>query len=174
MMLHHARADLRTFKHGECSACDYITRCDVTIHLSCRLRIMMKMHGLGDFAYYSVQYLWYMCLYILYIIILLAVGSAVNIGFFRDNGYGLQIVRSLVQRPPAKPREHRCLTSATGTVRDLPDGARALRQLFYFVWGNCMVSLGFMASTFFTNTRTAVVVGEPVVMRPIQSGPHSS
>jgi len=54
---------------------------------------MMKMHGLGDFAYYSVQYVWYMCLYILYIIILLAIGSAVNIGFFRDNGYGLQIVR---------------------------------------------------------------------------------
>ena len=60
-----------------------------------RLRIMMKMHGLGDFAYYCVQYVWYMCLYILYIIILLAVGSAVNIGFFRDNGYGLQIVRLL-------------------------------------------------------------------------------
>lgn len=62
-----------------------------------RLRIMMKMHGLGDFAYYSVQYVWYMCLYIVYIIILLGIGSAVNIGFFRDNGYGLQIVRLLLR-----------------------------------------------------------------------------
>ena len=66
---------------------------------ACRLRIMMKMHGLGDFAYYSVQYVWYMCLYILYITILLAIGSAVNIGFFRDNGYGLQIVRSSLSIP---------------------------------------------------------------------------
>ena len=61
---------------------------------------MMKMHGLGDFAYYSVQYVWYMCLYIVYIIILLAVGSAVNIGFFRHNGYGLQIVRLCCSSPP--------------------------------------------------------------------------
>ena len=32
-------------------------------------------------------------------------------------------------------------------------------QLFYFIWGNCMVSFGFMVSTFFNNTRTAVVAG---------------
>lgn len=56
------------------------------------LRIMMKMHGLGEAAYFSVQYLWFLALYCAYIIVLLLIGSAVNIGFFRKNGYGLQIV----------------------------------------------------------------------------------
>jgi hypothetical protein len=32
-------------------------------------------------------------------------------------------------------------------------------QVFYFVWGNCLVATGFLMSTFFKNVRTAVVVG---------------
>jgi hypothetical protein len=35
---------------------------------------------------------WFMLLYCCYMIVLLAIGSAVNIGFFRKNNYGLQIV----------------------------------------------------------------------------------
>lgn len=34
-------------------------------------------------------------------------------------------------------------------------------QVFYFVWGNCLVSFGFLMSTIFTNLKTAVVVGGP-------------
>ena len=61
--------------------------------LSLRLRIMMKMHGLSDFAYFSVQYVWFLVLYIIYIAVLIIMGSAVNIGFFRNNSYALQVVR---------------------------------------------------------------------------------
>ena len=50
------------------------------------------MHPAGDFAYYTVQYLWYILLYMAYIILLIIVGSAVHIGFFRYNSYGLQLV----------------------------------------------------------------------------------
>lgn len=57
-----------------------------------RLRIMMKMHGLGDGAYFSVQYLWFLALYCAYMVVLIVIASAVNIGFFRRNSYGLQIV----------------------------------------------------------------------------------
>jgi hypothetical protein len=32
------------------------------------LRIMMKMHGLGEAAYFSVQYLWFLALYCAYIV----------------------------------------------------------------------------------------------------------
>jgi ABC-type multidrug transport system ATPase subunit len=53
---------------------------------------MMKMHGLGDGAYFSVQYLWFLLLYCAYMAVLIIVASAVNIGFFRRNSYGLQIV----------------------------------------------------------------------------------
>ena len=35
-------------------------------------------------------------------------------------------------------------------------------QVFYFVWGNCLVAFGFLMSTIFTNLKTAVVVGEPL------------
>jgi hypothetical protein len=41
----------------------------------------------------QVQYVWFMLLYCAYMPVLLAIGSAVNIGFFRKNSYGLQIVR---------------------------------------------------------------------------------
>ena len=57
---------------------------------------MMKMHGLGDFAYYSVQYCWFLSLYMVYIAVLIIMGSAVNIGFFRQNSYILQIVSAAV------------------------------------------------------------------------------
>ena len=60
---------------------------------------MMKMHGLGDFAYYSVQYCWFLSLYIVYIAVLIIMGSAVNIGFFRQNSYILQIVRNALCSP---------------------------------------------------------------------------
>lgn len=32
------------------------------------LRIMMKMHGLGEAAYFTVQYLWFLALYCAYIV----------------------------------------------------------------------------------------------------------
>lgn len=66
--------------------------------MPCRLRIMMKMHGLTDFAYYSVQYVWFLALYCIYMAVLIIMGTAVNIGFFRNNSYPLQIVRA----PPAR------------------------------------------------------------------------
>jgi len=56
------------------------------------LRIMMKMHGLGEAAYFMVQYLWFLTLYCGYMVVLILIGSAVNIGFFRKNNYGLQIL----------------------------------------------------------------------------------
>ncbi|KAL0019993.1 hypothetical protein WJX79_010913 [Trebouxia sp. C0005] len=57
-----------------------------------RLRIMMKMHGLGDSAYWIIQYAWFLFIYCCYIAILLLVGSAINLKFFRLTNYGLQII----------------------------------------------------------------------------------
>lgn len=57
-----------------------------------RLRIMMKMHGLGDAAYWIVNYLYYLVLYILYIAVFIAIGSAVDLGIFRLTDYSIQIV----------------------------------------------------------------------------------
>ena len=63
----------------------------VCVH-ACRLRIMMKMHGLGDGAYWIIQYSWFLFIYCCYILILLIVGSAINLKFFRLTNYGLQII----------------------------------------------------------------------------------
>ncbi|KAK9805638.1 hypothetical protein WJX72_009637 [[Myrmecia] bisecta] len=84
------------------------------------LRIMMKMHGLGDGAYWAIQYAWFLMLYIIYIFVLIAFGSLIDLKFFRLSDYGLQIV-------------------------------------FYLLWGNCLIAFAFLASTFFRNTKTAVV-----------------
>ena len=53
---------------------------------------MMKMHGLGDGAYWIIQYSWFLFIYCCYILILLIVGSAINLKFFRLTNYGLQII----------------------------------------------------------------------------------
>lgn len=56
------------------------------------LRVMMKMHGLGSASYFIINYLWFLSLYCVYMIILIAFGSLVNLKIFRLNDYGLQIV----------------------------------------------------------------------------------
>ena len=53
---------------------------------------MMKMHGLGDNAYWIIQYSWFLFIYCVYIAVLLLVGSAINLKFFRLTNYGLQIL----------------------------------------------------------------------------------
>lgn len=53
---------------------------------------MMKMHGLGDNAYWIIQYSWFLFIYCVYIAVLLLVGSAINLKFFRLTNYGLQII----------------------------------------------------------------------------------
>ncbi len=55
---------------------------------------MMKIHGLSDAAYHTIQYLWFFSMYLLHIFLLIAIGSAANLGIFRNNQYSLQFVRS--------------------------------------------------------------------------------
>ncbi|KXZ51851.1 hypothetical protein GPECTOR_11g29 [Gonium pectorale] len=57
-----------------------------------RLRMMMKMHGLGDGAYWLVTYLWYLMLYIAYMIFFVVFGSLIRLKIFTTNSYTLQAV----------------------------------------------------------------------------------
>jgi hypothetical protein len=43
-----------------------------------RLRTMMKMHGLGDGAYWAIQYGWYFALNLVYVWVLIGAGSAIG------------------------------------------------------------------------------------------------
>ena len=43
-----------------------------------RLRTMMKMHGLGDGAYWAIQYTWYFVLNFAYTWVLIGAGSAIG------------------------------------------------------------------------------------------------
>jgi hypothetical protein len=53
-----------------------------------RLRMMMKMHGLGDTAYWIVMYSWFLLLYMVYMAIFVFFGSIVGLNMFRKNSYG--------------------------------------------------------------------------------------
>jgi hypothetical protein len=53
-----------------------------------RLRMMMKMHGLGDTAYWIVMYSWFLLLYIAYMAIFVFFGSVIGLNMFRKNSYG--------------------------------------------------------------------------------------
>ena len=53
---------------------------------------MMKMHGLSEAAYWSVQYLYFAALYAVYILVLIAFASAIQLGFFLKTSYAFTIV----------------------------------------------------------------------------------
>jgi hypothetical protein len=53
-----------------------------------RLRMMMKMHGLGDMAYWLVMYSWFWMLYVTYMLIFVVFGSIIKLNMFTRNNYG--------------------------------------------------------------------------------------
>jgi hypothetical protein len=53
-----------------------------------RLRLMMRMHGLSNTVYILVTYMYLITLYCAYIAVMMIVGAAVNLGFFRRNNVG--------------------------------------------------------------------------------------
>ncbi|KAM7268528.1 hypothetical protein ACFE04_010694 [Oxalis oulophora] len=57
-----------------------------------RLRIMMKMHGLGDGPYLMISYGYFLALSLAYIICFVAFGSLIGIRFFTLNDYSIQFV----------------------------------------------------------------------------------
>ena len=54
------------------------------------LKIMMKMHGLGGIAYWTVNYIYFLILYVLYILVFIACGVAIDLAIFTKNSYGSQ------------------------------------------------------------------------------------
>ena len=61
-----------------------------------RLRMMMKMHGLGDGAYWLVTYAWFALLYVVYMAVFVAFGSAIGLTMFTSNSLGAQAVLYLL------------------------------------------------------------------------------
>lgn len=53
-----------------------------------RLRVMMKMHGLGDAAYWIINYIYYFLLYCTYMTIFVLVASAADLAIITKNSYG--------------------------------------------------------------------------------------
>ncbi|KAK6924978.1 ABC transporter-like, ATP-binding domain, partial [Dillenia turbinata] len=86
------------------------------------LRIMMKMHGLGDGPYLMITYAYFLFISALYVICFVIFGSLIGLKFFTLNNYGIQAV-------------------------------------FYFIYINLQISLAFLAAAFFSNVKTATVVG---------------
>jgi len=57
-----------------------------------RLRVIMKMHGLPDSAYWLVSYVWNFLVYAAGIILFVIIGSAVGLKYFIKNSYGVQAI----------------------------------------------------------------------------------
>ncbi|KAH7366061.1 hypothetical protein KP509_18G061500 [Ceratopteris richardii] len=60
------------------------------------LRIMMKMHGLGDGPYWLISYAYFLALSILYMFCFVLFGSVIDLKFFRLNSYSVQLVFYLI------------------------------------------------------------------------------
>ncbi|XP_020205731.1 ABC transporter A family member 8 [Cajanus cajan] len=57
-----------------------------------KLRIMMKMHGLGDGPYWMISYGYFLAISILYMLCFVIFGSVIGLNFFRMNDYSIQFV----------------------------------------------------------------------------------
>ncbi|PWZ26172.1 hypothetical protein Zm00014a_011819 [Zea mays] len=57
-----------------------------------KLRAMMKMHGLGDMAYWTISYCYFLVISLLYMFLLVAFGAVVDIKLFAVNSYVLQFL----------------------------------------------------------------------------------
>ena len=70
-----------------------------------RLRVIMRMHGLGDAAYWIINLSYWFVLHIVYTAMVLGFGHALGIGFFARNGSGVMyfsfVMFSLVQMATA-------------------------------------------------------------------------
>ncbi|KAK3406294.1 hypothetical protein EUGRSUZ_K02457, partial [Eucalyptus grandis] len=87
-----------------------------------KLRIMMKMHGLGDGPYWLISYAYFLSLSSIYMLCFVIFGSVIGLKFFTMNDFSIQFV-------------------------------------FYFIYINLQISLAFLAAAFFSNVKTARVVG---------------
>ncbi|KAH8974880.1 hypothetical protein BDL97_01G124900 [Sphagnum fallax] len=56
------------------------------------LRMMMKMHGLGDRPYWAISYFYFLAICCIYMLAFIIFGSIIGLEFFRKNNYGIQIV----------------------------------------------------------------------------------
>ena len=57
-----------------------------------RLRIIMKMHGLGIGPYWMISYAYFLTLSMFYVISLVIFGSAIGLRYFRLNDYSVQFI----------------------------------------------------------------------------------
>ncbi|XP_061353117.1 ABC transporter A family member 7-like isoform X3 [Gastrolobium bilobum] len=57
-----------------------------------KLRIMMKMHGLGDGPYWMISYGYFLALSIVYMLCFVIFGSVIGLKFFTMNDYSIQSV----------------------------------------------------------------------------------
>lgn len=57
-----------------------------------RLRIMMKMHGLGDGPYWLISYAYFLVISLIYMLCLVIFGSVIGLKFFQLNDYSIQFV----------------------------------------------------------------------------------
>nr|QVT92306.1 ABC transporter [Salvia miltiorrhiza] len=57
-----------------------------------KLRIMMKMHGLGDGPYWMISYAYFLAISLIYMICFVVFGSVIGLKFFTLNDYSIQFV----------------------------------------------------------------------------------
>ncbi|XP_074285014.1 ABC transporter A family member 7-like [Silene latifolia] len=57
-----------------------------------RLRIMMKMHGLGDGPYWTISYAYFLAISVIYMICFVIFGSFIGLKIFTTNDYSIQFV----------------------------------------------------------------------------------
>ncbi|KAI3941606.1 hypothetical protein MKX01_018196 [Papaver californicum] len=119
------------------------------------LRIMMRMHGLGDGPYWMVTYLYFLVLSSAYMLCLIVssnlIGKKIHISFefCCFNSRPMRSRMSLIKN---------ALISFFSGMQIFKFTELSMQFAFYFIYINLQISFGFLVATAFSNVKTATVM----------------
>ena len=108
------------------------------------LRIMMKMHGLGDGPYWMISYAYFLVISSIYMSCFVIFGSVIG-----NNIISLTVFLSLSLL---------LVVLSTGLFAGLKfftSNDYSIQLVFYFIYINLRISLAFLVAAVFSNVRTA-------------------
>ncbi|XP_060170129.1 ABC transporter A family member 7-like [Lycium barbarum] len=116
-----------------------------------KLRIMMKMHGLGDVPYWMITYAYFLVISLIYMCCYFGFGVLTGNAVYSSAAYFMFIRAGSIL--------FSCFTGLT--IFKL--NSYGVQCLFYFVFTNLQISMAFLLSAVFSNLKTASVVAYTIV-----------
>ncbi|RZC53148.1 hypothetical protein C5167_011995 [Papaver somniferum] len=123
------------------------------------LRMMMKMHGLGDGPYWMITYLYFLILSFAYMLCLMVSGNLIGKKFHIS--FEFCCFNSRPMRSRMSLIEKAIISFSRMSIFKFTE--LSVQFAFYFIYINLQISFGFLLATAFSNVKTATVMAHMYV-----------